>query len=205
MTVLANDLIERYLLKKDIKERLIVTPLIGHKNDKNGSSIDVRLGSEFIIFKKSEFPFLDIGNLEELGKTIIKSQEKVIKNMGDMFILHPHQYIIGSTLEYIQLPRKLMCYVIGKSTLGRTGLIIATATKVDPGFKGCITLEIMNNGEVPIALYPGMLIAQLVFHLAGGKAVYEGTYDCPIGPIFPKLDTISRDLLRFFPKPSIDG
>ena len=57
--------------------------------------------------------------------------------------------------EYVQLPPGLMCYVIGKSSWGRMGLIIATATKVDPGFKGCITLEIVNEGEIPLVLYPG--------------------------------------------------
>ena len=68
-------------------------------------------------------------------------------------------------------------------------MIIATACNVDPGFKGCITLELVNSGEAPLVLYPGVRIAQLVFHHADGKAKYdEGKYDCPVGPQFSRIN-----------------
>ena len=73
---------------------------------------------------------------------------------------------------------------------GRTGLIIATATKVDPGFRGCITLEIVNEGEVPLVLVPGIPIAQLVFHRTEQPVSYSGVYSCPIGPEFPRFDKL---------------
>jgi dCTP deaminase len=73
------------------------------------------------------------------------------------------------------------------------GLIIATATKVDPGFQGCITLEIVNDGEVPLELYPGFPIAQLVFHDTAAEGDYTGTYICPTGPQFPKFKTNEFD------------
>ncbi|MBI4679993.1 MAG: dCTP deaminase [Nitrospirae bacterium] len=123
---------------------------------------------------------------------IEKYQEKVRLNYKGEFVLHPGQLIIGSTLEYIRLPESLMCYVIGKSSWGRMGLIIATATKVDPGFKGCITLEIINEGEVPIILYPGIPIAQLVFHETNNSVTYEGSYNCATGPEFPKFSQKSK-------------
>lgn len=81
-----------------------------------------------------------------------------------------------------------MAYVIGKSSLGRTGLVIATATAVAPGFGGCVTLEIVNLGEVPLPLYPGMRIAQLVFHSVEGTAEYKGRYSCSVGPEPPFLE-----------------
>ncbi|TMC16284.1 MAG: dCTP deaminase [Chloroflexi bacterium] len=118
---------------------------------------------------------------------IERYQDKLIKAYGEKFILHPRQLVIGSTLEYIQIPSGMMCYVIGKSTWGRMGLIIATATKVDPGFRGCITLEIINEGEIPLVLYPGIPIAQLVLHRAAGASTYKGGYSCAIGPEFPKF------------------
>ncbi|MBI5409968.1 MAG: dCTP deaminase [Nitrospirae bacterium] len=168
-----------------IEDRLVVTPLINPFESFDAVSINVRLGNEFIIMKKQSFPILDISEKEELSNQIEKYQEKIRIDYGDKFVLHPHQLIIGSTLEYISLPKTLMCYVVGKSSWGRMGLIIATATKVDPGFRGSITLEIINEGEVPIVLYPGIPIAQLVFHETIGKAGYDGTYGYATGPQFP--------------------
>ena len=195
MSTLTPKEIRFYMEEKNIKKRLIITPLLDSKKSIDPCSVDVRLGAEFIIFKKQSFPILDIAEREEKIKEIIeKSQERVIKKYGEQFILHPHQFVIGGTLEYIQLPQCLMCYVIGKSTWGRMGLIIATATKVDPGFKGCITLEIINQGEVPLILYPGIAIAQLVFHKTTGLSRYKGTYDCPTSPIFPNFANTRKEI-----------
>lgn len=187
MTALAESQIREYMERGSIKERLIVTPLIDTSESFDASSINIRLGSEFIIMKKQSFPILDIADKEGLPSRIEKYQEKIRIDYGEQFVLHPNQLIIGSTLEYISLPKRLMCYVIGKSSWGRMGLIIATATKVDPGFKGCVTLEIINEGEVPIVLYPGIPIAQLVFHEVIGKAEYNGSYGYATGPQFPEF------------------
>lgn len=185
MSVLLKAKIIEYMERKQINKRLIVTPLMDPSESFDAASINVRLGNEFIVMKKQSFPILDISNKEELAKRIERYQEKIVIGYGDQFILHPNQLILGSTLEYVSLPETLMCYVIGKSSWGRMGLIIATATKVDPGFKGCITLEIINEGEVPIVLYPGVPIAQLVFHETTGSAAYEGSYGYATGPQFP--------------------
>jgi len=83
---------------------------------------------------------------------------------GDEFILHPRSFVLGTTLEWIRLPRNLAAVVTGKSSWGRRGLIIATATGVHPGFSGCLTLEITNLGEIPIKISPGMHICQLFMH-----------------------------------------
>lgn len=90
--------------------------------------------------------------------------------------------------EYLSLPKGLTATVEGRSSWGRLGLIIATACNVDPGFKGCLTLELVNNGEAPLVLYPGVRIAQLVFHRAEGEGYYRGgKYDCPVGPQFSRI------------------
>jgi dCTP deaminase len=81
------------------------------------------------------------------------------------------------------------------------GLIIATATKVDPGFKGCITLEIINEGQVPIVLYPGILIAQLVLHKTSGKSRYSGRYNHPTGPQFPNFSKDYESWKFWYPEP----
>ncbi len=91
------------------------------------------------------------------------------------------------------MPIGLMCHVVGKSTWGRMGLIIATATKVDPGFRGCVTLEIINEGEIPIILYPGLPIGQIVLHRIKGKDTYDGPYACATGPQFPSIMRKSKN------------
>jgi dCTP deaminase len=83
---------------------------------------------------------------------------------GDKFVLHPRSFVLGSTLEWIRMPKNVAGYVTSRSSWGRRGLIIATATGVHPGFTGCLTLELFNSGEIPIALYPGMGISQFFMH-----------------------------------------
>lgn len=200
MGALTREEIIVYMNKKEIKDRLIITPLFDLDELIDPVSINVRLGNEFIIMKKESFPLLDIKKKEELATNIERYQENIRLNYRKEFVLHPNQLIIGSTLEYISLPRKLMCYVVGKSTWGRMGLIIATATKVDPGFKGCITLEMINQGEVPVILYPGIPIAQLVFHETTGEAEYKGKYNCPTGPQFPDFIKNIEDWKFWYPK-----
>jgi dCTP deaminase len=185
--VISASEIVAYMERMNVAQRLIVTPMFNPHESIGTSAIDVRLGNQFIVLKREAFPLLDVGRLETIDLDIERYQEKLIKPYGEKFILHPRQLVIGSTLEYVQLPPDLMCYVIGKSTWGRMGLIIATATKVDPGFRGCITLEIINEGEIPLVLYPGLSIAQLVLHRTSGTDLYSGDYSCAIGPEFPKF------------------
>jgi dCTP deaminase len=191
MGALTKKDIKKYMESGKIEKRLIITPLINPNETFDPVAVDVRLGNEFIIMRKRAFPLLNIEHGEDDFDSLLidieKYQEKVRVNYKGEFVLHPGQLIIGSTLEYIRLPETLMCYVIGKSSWGRMGLIIATATKVDPGFKGCITLEIINEGEVPIVLYPGIPIAQLVFHETNSNVTYDGAYNCATGPEFPKF------------------
>lgn len=189
MSVLCYSEIKYWMENPIIEKRLIITPLINPKKCLGTSSIDVRLGNQFIVMKRQSFPLLDISNPEKLINNIGRYQEKVVVKFQQQFTLHPGQLVLGSTLEYVKIPSGLMCYMIGKSTWGRLGLIIATATKIDPGFTGCITLEIINEGEVPLVLYPGIPIAQLVFHRTSenDESLYRGKYNCPIGPQFPML------------------
>ena len=200
MSVLTRQEIIAYMNKEAIKDRLIITPLFDLDELIDPASINVRLGNEFIIMKKESFSALDIRKQKELATGIERYQENVRLNYREEFVLHPNQLIIGSTLEYVGLPSKLMCYVVGKSTWGRMGLIIATATKVDPGFKGCITLEMINQGEVPVILYPGIPIAQLVFHETIGEAEYKGKYNCATGPQFPDFIKNIEDWKFWYPK-----
>lgn len=142
--------------------KLIITPLIDEKQISSGS-IDLRLNTEFIVTKRTKFSLLDpLDN--SLDQRIKEYQEKTYAKLGSGLVLHPHQFALGSTLEYVKLPYDLTAYVAGRSSLGRLGLIIATAPVIHPNFSGVITLELTNVGDAPLILYPGIRVAQLVFH-----------------------------------------
>lgn len=190
-----NSLLEE--LDKPYGSGLIVTPCLSPKDQLCDCSIDVRLGHEFIVTKKTELVSLDLlGQPWEFEEDVARYQTRVRRRTGEPFVLHPREFVLGATLEYLSMPETLYAQALGKSSLGRLGLVIATATGVAPGFKGCITLELSNVGIVPLEMYPGMRIAQLVFFTMNGKAKYSGSYDCPTGPQFSKLSDKDTPFLR---------
>lgn len=166
---------------------LTLTPLLDPADQIGEASIDLRLCNEFINFQRPNLGEIDPSHSEELRAKVAQYQEKVRIDYGKSFVLHPGQFVLGATLEYMALPDNAAGQVLGRSSWGRLGLIIATATSVSPGFKGCITLELVNDGEIPIVLYPGVKIAQLVLYGATDKVKYRGRYHYPTGPQFTRL------------------
>lgn len=121
------------------------------------SSVDLHLGNEFRVFKSVHNAFID-------GRERKDYTEPVEIKDGEPFVLHPREFVLGCTVERIELPDDLFALLEGKSSLGRIGIIIhATAGQVHPGWKGRLTLELSNVGKLPVALYPGMEIAQIAF------------------------------------------
>jgi len=155
---------------------LVVTPLLDLNRQIGRASLDVRLGQDFVLFRKGQIPVMDVRRAFD-NTAWADYYDHIRTDYGQPFILHPGQFVLSSTLEFLRLPRNVMAYVIGRSSWGRAGLVIATATFVDPGFQGVITLELVNEGEVPLSLYPGTRIAQLVFHRLDGEVqAYKGKY-----------------------------
>ncbi|AEJ40585.1 deoxycytidine triphosphate deaminase [Sulfobacillus acidophilus TPY] len=179
-------------MSRPVAERLLVTPLLSPEQVRGGS-IDVRLGQEFILMKRSARGPIDPLVMDDDANDY---QERVRVPIGGKMILHPNQLVLGATLEFLQVPNDLMAYVIGRSSWGRLGLIVATAVMVSPGYRGSLTLELANLGDTPVYLYPGTRIAQLVFHTVTGAGVayaqQGGKYTGPVGPEFSKL-SLDRD------------
>lgn len=187
MTVLAKkELVRRIRDEKVLRRRLWITPLLDD-NQIGDASLDVRLGNEFILIRQSNLLSIDPAHGERMGINIGKYQERFRVCFGEKFILHPNQFILGSTLEYIGLPLDLTAQVEGRSSWGRLGLIIATATPVAPGFRGVITFELINAGQAPIVLYPGLSIAQLIVSETSDEIAYRGRYHYPTGPEFSMI------------------
>ena len=122
------------------------------------SSVDVRVDRLFRVFRNSRYPFIDVKQeMEELT-------ELVEVEPDEAFILHPGEFVLGSTLERITLPDDLVARLEGKSSLGRLGLLIhSTAGFIDPGWDGHVTLELSNVANLPITIYYGMKIGQISF------------------------------------------
>ncbi len=157
------------------------------------SSIDVRLDRWFRVFENHRYPHID-PSIEQADLT------RLIEPDGDdPFILHPGEFVLGSTLEVISLPDDIAGRLEGKSSLGRLGLLThSTAGFIDPGFSGHITLELSNVATLPIKLFPGMKIGQLcLFRLSSpanhpyGSEKYGSRYQGQRGP------TPSRSFANF--------
>lgn len=190
---------ELLLEMRKSEDPLVVTPLL-EENQIGDASIDVRLGHEFIILRHSLLPYIDPTHSADWNADLLRWQERLRISRFKPFVLNPGQLVLGATLEYVSIPLELAAAVEGRSSWGRLGLIIATATSVGPGFKGCITLELVNNGGVPLVVYPGMRIAQLLFQRLGShNRAYGGKYSCPTGPQFTRIQE-DPDVLLWGPK-----
>jgi len=162
------------------------------------SSIDVRLDRYFRVFANHRYTHIDPAvDQDDLTELLEPHGE-------EPFILHPGEFVLGSTLEVISLADDLAARLEGKSSLGRLGLLThSTAGFIDPGFSGHVTLELSNVANLPIKLYPGMKIGQIcVLPLSSpsehpyGSSVYGSRYQGQRGP------TPSRSSLRFSRTPT---
>ena len=158
----------------------------GFEDSVQDAAVDLRLGPDFIVFKHSATTAFDpLAEDEPDPRTM---QERVHKDWGERFILHPGELVLAATLEYIVVPENVAAQVLTRSSYGRLGLLTATAVQVQPGSRGCITLELVNQGETPIALSPAARVAQLMLWFLDDPCQIEvGKYRFPVGPEFSKV------------------
>jgi len=122
------------------------------------SSVDLRVGDGFRVFVNHKYSEIDPRSPQEDLTQLVEVGEEA-------FMLHPGEFVLGSTLERVKLGEDVVARLEGKSSLGRLGLLIhSTAGFIDPGFEGHITLELSNVATLPIAIYPGMRIGQISFY-----------------------------------------
>jgi dCTP deaminase len=147
---------DRTIKEELARGRIVVDPL--DQSDIQPASVDLRLDRKILVFSNSRRPYVDVKKgLDDLTEIVEISDEHP-------FILHPGEFVLGSTLENIELPDDLVARLEGKSSLGRIGLVIhSTAGFVDPGWKGHLTLELSNLSRLPITLYFGMKIGQISY------------------------------------------
>ncbi len=163
MKVILND---REIIRKLLKRDLIITPMINPKIQIGSSSVDLRLGTRFKMIKITKHAYFDPGKeIEEIKREVINYTENIHVSPMEQFVLHPKEFVLASTLEYIKLPINLAGRLEGRSTWGRVGLQIhSTAGFVDPGFEGTLAFELYNAGKTPLPLFAGIRVAQISFY-----------------------------------------
>jgi len=160
------------LSDRDIKQALKsghikITPKPDLTVQLGSCNLDLRLGNIYRVFNHSRTPYIDPQNTKTFAEI---TTEIVIKN-GESFTLHPGEFILAMTKEYVEMPDNLMGRLEGRSSIGRLGVVVhSTAATVDPGFRGNITLELANMGRIPVMLYPGMRICSISFEQLTGPA-----------------------------------
>ncbi len=161
-------------------------------------SVDLCLGNHFIVTRSVRFSVLDACE-EATEKTVSSYQERVFVPFGDKLVIHPGTFILGVTWQYIGLPSDVQAQVLARSTWGRAGLTVATAVVVHSGFLGTLTLELVNHGSAPVALYPGARVAQMVFQkvengtAAGALSKYAGQTE----PAFTRMHEEREELKQW--------
>jgi dCTP deaminase len=126
--------------------------------DLQPSSVDLHLDHAFRVFRNNRYPYIDVRQPQPDLTELLRIGD------DEPFILHPGEFVLGQTLEWVELPDDLVARLEGRSSLGRLGLLIhSTAGYVDPGWKGNLTLELSNVANLPIALYAMMRIGQISF------------------------------------------
>ena len=154
--ILSDADIERRLEAGD----LVIDPLDDPDLQIQPASVDLRLGREFLEFRRTNIPCIHPNSEREVDEYV----SETIVDEGEEFVLHPNDFVLGTTKERVEIPADLLAHVEGRSSLGRLAIVVhATAGLCDPGYRGQITLELSNLGSAPVALSPGMRISQLTF------------------------------------------
>lgn len=148
-------------IKRLLQEgRIQITPTPDLDVQLGSCSLDLCLSREFSVFEYNLHPYVDTRNPES-SRSVMKS---ITVEQDQPFVLHPNAFVLAITLEHIELPDDIVARLEGRSSLGRLGIIVhATASVIDPGWRGRIVLELANHGQMPVALYAGMRICSVTF------------------------------------------
>lgn len=180
---------------------LVPEPSLSDLEQSGEASVSLRLGRWFSSVRQSNETHIETASAED-DKTQRLSKQYYVP-FGIEFILHPGRFVLAVTLEWLRLPTSYTAFVVGKSSLGRRGIIIETAAGVHPGFCGCLTLEVANVGELPVVLRAGMNICQLFFHTMDGDLTAARTSHA--GQRKPRLGQMREDAILKKLRTTADG
>ena len=158
---------DRDIQKAVTSKRIKITPLPDFATQLGSCALDLQLGTRYRVFDHSRTPYIDPQN----PKTLKDVTTEITVKGGEAFTLHPGEFILAVTEEYIEMPDDLAGRLEGRSSIGRLGVVVhSTAATIDAGFRGNITLELANMGRIPVMLYPGMRICSISFEQLSSPA-----------------------------------
>ena len=193
MAVLSKErILER--LNKQITERdsLVISPLLQARSAFDSDSVDLRLGTHFLLPRVPPQPYFYPGS--EASK---HGHQRIHVPLGRYLVVPAHETVLGATLEFVKLPYNVSGQILTKSSVARMFVVIETAPWIHPEYRGCLTLEIANVSNTPLLLYPGRLVAQLIlFDTPDAKPPKKqsGTYMGPVYPEAPKFKNPDQEL-----------
>lgn len=171
--------------------RLLVEPILDIDSQMDEIGLDLRLDCFFREFVRTDRGSISPG--DEAHGTTLREMEP----FHDSFFLQPGEFALAQSLEYLALPNDVLCFLNGRSSLGRRGLVVhATANVVDPGWRGHLVFELANLGVLPIELFPLMRVARLVFMRTKAVQPYDGPYAGQIRINPPPSDPLVSKLMK---------
>jgi dCTP deaminase len=189
MAVLSKrEINERRKLRVSNQASLVITPMLQEDEAFDEDSVDLRLGTYFLMPQVPPQPFVDPNSSKTSGQSYLRLHLP----LGAYFVLPAHQTVLGVTLEYIKMPFNVSGQILTKSSIARMFMVIETAPWIHPLYRGCLTLEIANVSNSAIVLYPGMPIGQLILlHTAASEPAEKlsGTY---VGPVYPEAPVLRQ-------------
>ena len=195
MAVLSRSkILQRLRYSVGNKRSLVITPLLDADDSLDLDSVDLRLGSHFLLPRSVQQPFFCPDRSSAASQHI-----PMHVPFGDYLVVPAHQTVLGSTLEFIKMPLDVCGEVLTKSSIARTFTVVETAPWIHPGYRGCLTLEIANVSNTPVLLYPGRKICQLILMGVDGAdmtALPNRTYFGPVYPEGPSFKNPEEDLER---------
>lgn len=183
----------RELIERDI---IVVDPILNMKEQLSQVGIDLRLDVYFREFLHMKQGIIDLAR-EIPAPEFYLLREIDVEEKDPLYFIQPGGFVLAQSLEYVAIPNYICCRLGGRSSLAKSGIEVhATAERVDPGFKGHLTLELKNVGRMPVKLYPLQRIAHLMFELtAEVESEYKGRFQHQVRIKPPKPD---EDLQRWF-------
>jgi dCTP deaminase len=198
MGILSRSQIRKRLeLKVSDPRSLVITPCLTEGDSFDSDSVDLRLGSYFLL---PQVPPRPCTTFDSKGSDA--AHMRVHVPWGKYLVVPAHQTVLGATLEFIKIPADVSGQILTKSTVARTFVVIETAPWIHPSYRGCLTLEIANVSNSPILIHPGVHIGQLILQKVDGikppksEAKLSGSYMGPVHPEPPRFRDLREELKK---------
>lgn len=180
-------------LKADTPDSLFIDPILDPEQQIGEVTIDLRLGYDFQVSVTTRKASIDLSREDVGHRPIATYFQETRRNLGDKFVLYPHQVVIANTVEYVSLPSDTFADILSRSSYTRLGVHINTM--VQPNYRGCITLELFNHGNTPIELVVGCRLVQARFFKCDASHQYlrNGSERKYLGDVRPTISRADND------------